>query len=120
MSRSTEFDPPRHAVVEAVGRALAEDIGPLGDISAALLPNDAVTVADIVPRAHGVLAGLGVSSPILDELCGVARAAGAAGAKLTGAGGGGCMLAWPAGDPTALVAAFDARGLSPLVVEVGR
>ncbi len=86
----------------------------------ALLEGDVARLGQLADIAHGVLAGLGVSSPILDELCGVARAAGAAGAKLTGAGGGGCMLAWPAGDPTALVAAFEARGLSPLVVEVGR
>ena len=68
MSRSTEFDPPRHAVVEAVGRALAEDIGPLGDISAALLPNDAVTVADIVPRAAGVLAGTACATETYAQL----------------------------------------------------
>lgn len=57
MSRGTDFDPPHHAVVEAVARAIAEDLGPLGDISAALLPGDAVAIADIVPRAAGVLAG---------------------------------------------------------------
>lgn len=58
MSRSMTFDPPRHAVVDAVARAIAEDLGPLGDISAALLPHpDEITIADIVPRAAGVLAG---------------------------------------------------------------
>ena len=57
MSRSHEFDPPRHVIVDVVARAIAEDLGPLGDISAALLPADAVVVADFVPRAAGVLAG---------------------------------------------------------------
>jgi nicotinate-nucleotide pyrophosphorylase (carboxylating) len=57
MSRSPELDPPRHTVVEAVARAIAEDLGPLGDITAALLPADAVALADVVPRAPGVLAG---------------------------------------------------------------
>ena len=58
MSRATTFDPPRPAVVDAVARAIAEDLGPLGDLSAALLPRpDEVTIADIVPRAAGVLAG---------------------------------------------------------------
>ncbi len=42
---------------------------------------------------HGLLAEIGVSSPRLEHLVGVARSSGALGAKLTGAGQGGCMLA---------------------------
>jgi mevalonate kinase len=42
---------------------------------------------------HAMLIELGVSSAILDRLVGVARAAGASGAKLSGAGQGGNMLA---------------------------
>ncbi|MEA2901743.1 MAG: hypothetical protein QOH36_1630 [Actinomycetota bacterium] len=49
--------PPIHAVREAVTRALAEDIGPLGDLTTSLLPADAKATADIVPRKVGVLAG---------------------------------------------------------------
>ncbi|CAN5611954.1 carboxylating nicotinate-nucleotide diphosphorylase [soil metagenome] len=49
--------PPPHAVREAVGRALAEDLTPLGDITSALLPADATASAAFVPRAAGVLAG---------------------------------------------------------------
>jgi nicotinate-nucleotide pyrophosphorylase (carboxylating) len=45
------------AVRGAVGRALAEDLTPLGDITSGLLPADAVAIADLVPRADGVLAG---------------------------------------------------------------
>jgi nicotinate-nucleotide pyrophosphorylase (carboxylating) len=44
-------------VREAVGRALAEDLGPLGDLTAALLPPGVATTAHLVPRAAGVLAG---------------------------------------------------------------
>jgi nicotinate-nucleotide pyrophosphorylase (carboxylating) len=51
------FDPPRHLAIDAVARAIADDVGPLGDLSAALLPADTVVVADFVPRASGVLAG---------------------------------------------------------------
>lgn len=69
MSRDTAFDPPRHAVVDAVARALAEDLGPLGDISAALLPDpDEVTVADVVPRAPGVLAGTACATEAYAQL----------------------------------------------------
>ena len=42
---------------------------------------------------HERLCDLGVSAPELDAACHAARAAGALGAKLTGAGGGGCVIA---------------------------
>jgi nicotinate-nucleotide pyrophosphorylase (carboxylating) len=51
-------EPPRHAVVEAVSRALAEDLTPLGDVTSALLPGDLVARADVVVRTAGVVAGL--------------------------------------------------------------
>jgi nicotinate-nucleotide pyrophosphorylase (carboxylating) len=50
-------EPPVTAVVEAVTRALAEDLTPLGDLTSALLPPDLEAVAAIVPREAGVLAG---------------------------------------------------------------
>ncbi len=51
------FDPPPHLVAEAVARAIDEDLGPLGDLTATLLPEGAPGVADLVARAPGVLAG---------------------------------------------------------------
>ena len=51
---------------------------------------------------HGLLTALGVSNFKLDRLVYAARDAGAKGAKLTGAGGGGCMIAY-APDKGALV-----------------
>jgi nicotinate-nucleotide pyrophosphorylase (carboxylating) len=50
-------DPSLHVVREAVARALAEDLSPLGDLTSALLPDGVTTVADFVPRRNGVLAG---------------------------------------------------------------
>ena len=49
--------PPRPAVVEAVTRALVEDLTPLGDLTSALLPDDLAVRAAFVARAPGVLAG---------------------------------------------------------------
>ncbi|HEX4862596.1 MAG TPA: carboxylating nicotinate-nucleotide diphosphorylase [Acidimicrobiales bacterium] len=54
---SAWVDPPITAVREAVGRALAEDLGVFGDVTASLLPPGAATSAEIVPRVPGVLAG---------------------------------------------------------------
>jgi len=53
----SHFYPPIGAVREAVARALAEDLGPLGDLTTSLLPVGATTTADVVPRRFGVLAG---------------------------------------------------------------
>jgi nicotinate-nucleotide pyrophosphorylase (carboxylating) len=55
--RPTGVDPPRAAVVEAVARAIAEDLLPLGDLTAALVPADVVAEVGIVSRAAGVVAG---------------------------------------------------------------
>ena len=79
MTRAVTFDPPRHTVVDAVARAIAEDLGPLGDISAALLPADAVTVADVVPRAAGVLAGTACATEAYAQLDGRIRVTWSAG-----------------------------------------
>lgn len=50
--------PPAHAVRDAVARALAEDLTPLGDLSSALLPVEMTATASLVARAEGVVAGL--------------------------------------------------------------
>jgi nicotinate-nucleotide pyrophosphorylase (carboxylating) len=44
-------------VVDAVARALAEDLTPLGDLTAALVPAEAVASVRIASRAHGIVAG---------------------------------------------------------------
>jgi len=52
-----DVHPPVTAVRDAVRRALAEDLEPLGDITTALLPNPVYTTAHLVPRAEGIFAG---------------------------------------------------------------
>lgn len=49
--------PPAPAVREAVALALAEDLGPLGDLTASLVPADATVEARVRSRGTGVLAG---------------------------------------------------------------
>jgi nicotinate-nucleotide pyrophosphorylase (carboxylating) len=56
MGTPSPLDPPRQAVVDAVRRALAEDLGPLGDLSAALVPDVGAT-AVLASRVDGVFAG---------------------------------------------------------------
>jgi nicotinate-nucleotide pyrophosphorylase (carboxylating) len=51
------LEPTITAVADAVGRALDEDLTPLGDLTSALLPDDLVATANFVSRDRGVLAG---------------------------------------------------------------
>jgi mevalonate kinase len=67
----------------------------------------------LLDRNHRLLGELGVSTPGLDAACERARAAGALGAKLTGGGGGGCVLALAGEDGTGpLLEAWREEGLS--------
>ena len=52
----TGFDPPNDTVRAAVHQALAEDVGPLGDLTSSLLPPAGIT-ARVAARAAGRLAG---------------------------------------------------------------
>jgi nicotinate-nucleotide pyrophosphorylase (carboxylating) len=51
------YEAPDPVVRDAVGRALAEDLGPLGDLTAALVPATATVTAELRARDTGVLAG---------------------------------------------------------------
>jgi nicotinate-nucleotide pyrophosphorylase (carboxylating) len=53
----TVLDPPLWAVRDVVARALREDLGVLGDVTAALLPGEARGSGAIVARASGIAAG---------------------------------------------------------------
>jgi nicotinate-nucleotide pyrophosphorylase (carboxylating) len=64
----TGSEAPIHIVREIVARALAEDIGPLGDLTASLVPADARAVADVVARAEGVVAGTGCATEVFAQL----------------------------------------------------
>lgn len=64
----SDFDPPVHVVRALVASALAEDIGPLGDLTAALLPADALASVDVVARAEGVLAGTACATEVFAQV----------------------------------------------------
>jgi nicotinate-nucleotide pyrophosphorylase (carboxylating) len=61
-------DPPRSAVRDAVARALAEDLTPLGDLTSALLPDGTTCIADFVPRTDGIVAGTACATEALTQL----------------------------------------------------
>jgi len=59
----------------------------------ALKHGDGEELGILLNRNQELLVNIGVSNPTLNHLIGVALKAGALGAKLTGAGGGGCIIA---------------------------
>jgi mevalonate kinase len=59
----------------------------------ALCNGDMRTLGRLLNLNHGILSSLLLSTPKVEELCRLARAQGALGAKVTGAGGGGCIVA---------------------------
>jgi mevalonate kinase len=94
----------------------------LGEISAeglnALEVGDIDALGRLFDLAHGLLAGLRLSTPELERLIHGARAAGAIGAKLTGAGGGGAVIALAPSHRNDVLARWKADGFDGLVVTV--
>ncbi|WP_146417506.1 mevalonate kinase [Haloarcula hispanica] len=75
----------------------ADTVTAIGDIvregEAVLETGDYERLGELMDFNHGLLSALGVSSRSLDSMVWAARDADAHGAKLTGAGGGGCIVA---------------------------
>ena len=88
---------------------VADTVATVGDLvrqgEAALAADDRETLGELMNVNHGLLSALGVSARSLDAMVWAAREAGARGAKLTGAGGGGCIVAL--GDPDELEPALS-------------
>ncbi|KIG14816.1 Mevalonate kinase [Enhygromyxa salina] len=103
-------------------------IGALGQLvtrgRAALTAGQLHVLAELTTVAHELLSALGVSLPELDLLCAAAVRHGALAAKLTGAGGGGCVIALcdtraaAQAVVTGLRAEFPALTSAPFFVEI--
>jgi mevalonate kinase len=82
---------------------------------------DLKKVGELMNENHRILQELGVSSRELDQLVDIARKQGAFGAKLTGGGGGGCMVALTPGKEVQgkVVGAFKGAGYEYLMTKIG-
>lgn len=105
----TESDKSARARISEIGALVEEARG-------ALSAGDARAVGKLMDRNHEHLKALGVSSPELEALVAAARPH-AFGAKLTGAGGGGCMIA-VTDKPDACAKAIEAAGGKPYRAEI--
>jgi mevalonate kinase len=98
-------------VVAAYARVA--ELGVLG--KSALQRGDWAAFGALMNENHALQRGLGGSGPENEKLIDAALAAGALGAKLAGAGGGGTIVAlWPAADAAPLEAALHAAGAAAL------
>ena len=89
-----------HAAVEAVRKGLFEDLGELMNL------------------CHGHLNALQVSTPELEQMIDIARTNGAVGAKLTGGGGGGSIVALAPRARDRVSDALRAAGFETLSFEI--
>ena len=75
-------------------------------------------LGELMNLCHGYLNALQLSTPELEELIHIARTNGALGAKLTGGGGGGSMIALCADNQEDVKAAMQGAGYSTLEVTI--
>jgi len=120
-STAAMVDRVAHETHEVVDDARLRELGSLTDTgTTALLGKDLATLGAAMNRAHEILAGLGVSTEQLDSLCEAARVSGAHGAKLTGAGGGGAVIAIaPRDREQAVLTEWQNAGVTGFVATVG-
>lgn len=103
-----------------VARRLLDTMGDLARAGMdALATGDLATLARLFNMAHGLLAGVGVSTPALDDLVHIARTTGAPGAKLTGAGGGGAVIAIAAEHSDEVLRHWRAKGYYGFTTTIG-
>jgi mevalonate kinase len=90
---------------DAAARAQLDALGGIAPrMERALIDHDLAAVGALMNEAHAGLATLGLSTPKLDALAQAARDAGALGAKLSGSGGGGVVIALTTPDTAPAVA----------------
>ena len=80
---------------------------------------DLEKLGELMNINQGLLNALQVSSRELEEMNEIARNAGALGAKLTGAGGGGAMIALCPENANQVADALGAAGYEAMITEVG-
>jgi mevalonate kinase len=111
VGRLRERLPTADGILALMGR-LAEDA------AAALALGDVDGLGRIFDAGHGLLSALRLASPELDALVHGARAAGAIGAKLTGAGGGGAVIALGPGHERDILARWRKDGFDGFLAEI--
>ncbi len=85
----------------------------------AIQDHDLARLGELMNVNHGLLNALQVSTPELEQLVALARDSGALGAKLTGGGGGGSIIAVCEADTQPVVDALEHAGFQAFAVQLG-
>ena len=85
----------------------------------AIQDDDLKLLGELMNICHGMLNALQVSTPELEKLVDISRENGALGAKLTGGGGGGSIVAICEADTAPVVNAIRAAGFQAVPVMLG-
>lgn len=88
------------------------------EMECALKEGQCAFVGELMNIAQGYLNALLLSTPEIEKLCAIARERGALGAKLTGAGGGGAVIALCDGSEKEVCNAFKAAGYQSFITTV--
>lgn len=113
---------------ELVDRSIAGAAALVENAALALKAGDTESLGKLMDLGQMILAGLMVSTESIEHMCALARGAGALGAKLTGAGGGGSVIALvrptedgspPTEAASAVLAAWQAAGFSGFLTRAG-
>ncbi len=101
-------------LLHCIGHLTIETVGALRD-------GNAEAVGRLLSLNHWLVNALGVSNPLLDRLVYASLKAGALGAKLTGAGGGGCMIALVTREAEDAVAqVIEREGCTPIKAKLSQ
>lgn len=111
-TRHARHERPMHVLLDFIERVV-------DDAHDAIKARQWETLGELMDMNHGALVSMGVSTRELDEACHVARAAGALGAKLTGSGGGGCVIALIPQGGDDIIQAWRACGYEGFCIAVG-
>ncbi len=79
---------------------------------------DVAGIGELMNVNHGLLEAIGVSTSKLSQMVYAARSAGALGSKITGAGGGGCIIALAPNREDEVIAALRVIGASAFKVNL--
>lgn len=105
---------------EMVGKLFEGILSLVKNARLAIEAGDVAALGRFMDLNQMLLSGLFLSTPDIERMCAAARDSGALGAKLTGAGGGGCVVALASDDASAerVLAAWKQEGFSGFRADV--
>jgi mevalonate kinase len=108
-AKKEEFPEILEPILQSIGRITVMAKGAL---------EEGENIGELMNINHGLLEALGVGTEKLARYVHAARRAGACGAKITGAGGGGCMVAYVPQRQVDVARAIESEGGLALEVEI--